>query len=59
MSNKDVVIRNVDPQIWHEIRVDAVKQGITMAREISELWLVVQMHDQDGSLRAMMRGAGR
>jgi hypothetical protein len=59
IKSVDVFIRAMDTAVWRQLRIDALAQGVTMAREIEDLWLVVQMHDQDGSLRAMMRGAGR
>lgn len=34
----NVHIRGIDPDVWQELRVEAVKRGIPVGKLIEELW---------------------
>jgi len=37
-TTQNVTIRDIDSEVWRAIRVEAVRQGITIAQLIENLW---------------------
>lgn len=37
-SVMDVHVRGIDPEVWRELRIEALRQGISVAHLIEQVW---------------------
>ena len=60
----DVHVRGIDPEVWKELRVEALQRGLSVAKLIEELWRKRQSAQdvdpsQDARVAAIHSGLGR